>query len=345
MIRLRVIGQAGCIAMAIFLGKAWGAQPTAGAARAAAAAAAAAQLKAIQASRQQAIRQLARQRTRQAVALSQTSGLLLLEAQMVWVQQRMGALRDGGKAGLWATGGGSRLHADTDDTPAFKARMGYGAVGGDYGWRLGRGSLYVGLYGGTGQADIDDGEIISGKLKRRFVGSYLTYFEENGWYVDLASQLGSLKSEIQVEMPEIDRVYDDEDTHQAFTGSIETGYHFALRDDWFVEPQAQLLYERSSQHSVVGRLGVRAGRDLSLSEDGRLQPYLTLSYLAQLAEDDEVDYGGESVEAALPGDRWRVGAGLAFDQGPHRAYADLRYGHGSDVSQETAVMLGYAYRF
>ncbi len=342
MIRLRTIRHACCIAMAIFLGRAWGAPPAAASARAAAAAA---QLKAIQASREQAIRELARQRTRQAVALSQTSGLLLLDAQMVGVQQRMGALRDGGRAGLWATGGGTRLHADTDDTTAFKARMGYGAVGGDYGWRLGRGSLYLGLYGGTGQADIDDGAIVSGKLKSRFVGGYLTYFEENGWYVDLASQTGSLDSDIRVDMPEIDRAYDSQDTHQAFTGSLEAGYHFALRDGWFAEPQAQLLYEHSSQHSVMGRLGVRAGRDLSLAEGGRLQPYLTLSYLAQLAQDDEVEYGGQSVEAALPEGHWRVGAGLAFDQGPHRAYADLRYGQGSDISQETAVMVGYAYRF
>ncbi|VEH23601.1 autotransporter [Bordetella hinzii] len=341
MIRPRTIRHVCCIAMTIFLGRAWGAPPAAASARAAAAA----QLKAVQASREQAIRELARQRTRQAVALSQTSGLLLLDAQMVGVQQRMGALRDGGKGGLWATGGGTRLHADTDDTAAFKARMGYGAVGGDYGWRLGRGSLYLGLYGGTGQADIDDGASVSGKLKSRFVGGYLTYFEEDGWYVDLASQVGSLESEIRVDMPEIGRAYDNQDTHQAFTGSIETGYHFALRDDWFVEPQAQLLYEHSSQHSVMGRLGVRAGRDLSVSEDGRLQPCLTLSYLAQLAQDDEVEYGGQSVEAALPDGRWRVGAGVAFDRGGHRAYADLRYGHGPDVSQETAVMVGYAYRF
>ncbi|WP_267912874.1 autotransporter outer membrane beta-barrel domain-containing protein [Bordetella hinzii] len=249
------------------------------------------------------------------------------------------------RAGCGPPGGGTRLHADTDDTAAFKARMGYGAVGGDYGWRLGRGSLYLGLYGGTGQADIDDGASVSGKLKSRFVGGYLTYFEEDGWYVDLASQVGSLESEIRVDMPEIGRAYDNQDTHQAFTGSIETGYHFALRDDWFVEPQAQLLYEHSSQHSVMGRLGVRAGRDLSVSEDGRLQPCLTLSYLAQLAQDDEVEYGGQSVEAALPDGRWRVGAGVAFDRGAHRAYADLRYGHGPDVSQETAVMVGYAYRF
>ncbi|KCB43680.1 autotransporter beta-domain protein [Bordetella hinzii 5132] len=291
------------------------------------------------------IKALVAERTRQAVAMTQTAGILLLDAQMGTLQQRMWELRDGRDGGLWVRLGGTDYHADTTDTPAFKERLKYGSVGGDYGWKLGNGSLFLGGYVGMGKADVHDGGPLHGKIKNYYAGSYLTYFEPEGWYVDLATRVGRMDLDFKVEIPEINKTYDADDKHAAFTGSIETGYHFALPQAWFIEPQAQLLYEHSSQHSVIGRLGVRAGRDFALSGGGNLRPYMTLSYLAQLSNDDTVDYGGEPFKAALPGNRWRVGGGIALDSGPHRAFADLRYGHGSDISRELTLVLGYSYRF
>ncbi|AMD47216.1 autotransporter [Bordetella holmesii] len=70
-----------------------------------------------------------------------------------------------------------------------------------------------------------------------------------------------------------------------------------------------------------------------------------MSYLAQLSNDDNVSYGGSAYKAALPGNRWRIGGGLALDTGPHRVFLDMRYGHGSDVSREVSAVVGYSYRF
>ncbi len=203
------------------------------------------------------IKALVAERTRQAVAMTQTAGILLLDAQMGALQQRMWALRDGRDGGLWVRLGGTDYHADASDTPAFKERLKYGSLGGDYDWKLEKGSLFPGGYVGMGNADVHDGGPLHGKIKNHYAGSYPTYFEPEGWYVDLATRVGRMALDFKVDIPEINKTYDADDKHAAFTGSIETGYHFALPRAWFIEPQARLLYEHSSQHSVIGRLGAR----------------------------------------------------------------------------------------
>lgn len=195
-----------------------------------------------------------------------------------------------------------------------------------------------------GQADIDTDVGLSGKVKNEFLGSYLTYFEENAWYVDLSTRVGRMRYDFEVDLSGLPKRYKANASHDAFSGSLETGYHFALEQNWFVEPQAQLLYEYIGQSSLQSRLGVRAGKDFTVSGT-KLSPFVSLSYLAQLSHDGSVSYGGHSYKAALPGNRWQSGLGMALESGRHRAAADLRYGHDADVAHELTVAIGYSYRF
>ncbi|OZI70713.1 autotransporter outer membrane beta-barrel domain-containing protein [Bordetella genomosp. 12] len=335
MVQRRYVRQGAYLLAMTALGQApaWAA-PSTGGTQASAAAAAASQIQAH-----------VLQRTNQAVAMVQAAGILLLDAQMGYLQQRMWELRDGGEGGLWTRGGITSYHASTSDAPAFRERLKYGSIGGDYGWDLGKGHLFLGVYGGTGWGKVHDSEGGDGKIRNYYIGSYLTYFEPEGWYVDFATRAGRIKLDMEIDVPQLNRSYDASDKHNVFTGSLETGYHFALGKGWFVEPQAQILYEYSGQNSVIGRVGARVGRDITLAGGSNLRPYVGMSYLAQLSNDDTVGYNGKTYSATLPGDRWRIGGGLALDSGPHRAFVDLRYGHGPDISHEVTAVVGYSYRF
>ena len=77
-----------------------------------------------------------------------------------------------------------------------------------------------------------------------------------------------------------------------------------------------------------------------------MRPYVSASYLHEFSHDDSVDFGGKSYDAELA--RQPLAAGCrpaALDVGAHRAYADLRYGHGANIARDLSLNIGYAYRF
>ncbi|ETH00790.1 autotransporter Phg [Bordetella pertussis I036] len=295
---------------------------------------------------QQAVRAEVAARSARAVAMGQSASMLLLDAEMGTLAQRQGDLRRGHDEGaFWARGSANRFKVDTPDTPAFDLRVEYLTLGADHGWRLDTGRLYLGAYAGVSRARMDDNDIMHGRIESRFLGTYLTYVDNGGFYVDAVSKLGRIDESVSFDLPLGLGDYDDDISHTTYTGSAEAGYHFKLPQRWFVEPQAQVIYSRSSQTSVQGRAGVRAGRDFTLAGGATLRPYVSASYLHEFSHDDSVDFGGKSYDAELPGSRWQLGAGAALDVGAHRAYADLRYGHGANISQDLSLNIGYAYRF
>ncbi|OZI58904.1 hypothetical protein CAL27_19745 [Bordetella genomosp. 1] len=293
----------------------------------------------------QLIRAEVNRRAAEGVAMGQTGSLLLLESELGAASQRQGELRNGGRGGLWARAGGSRFKVDGDDAGQFDNDVGYGAIGGDYGWDLSTGKLYLGAFVGLGSADQDDNDIMKGKSRTKYLGTYLTYVDTSGFYVDAVSNVGRIKDEVKFDLPANLGTYSDSNKHTTYTGSVELGYHYKLENQWFVEPQLQAIYTRSSQTSVQGRAGLRAGRDFSLSSGTTVRPYMTASYLHQFSNDDKIKFGNSTYDVELPGDRWQLGGGVQVDSGPHRGFADLRYGRGDIVKRELTLNVGYAFRF
>ena len=279
------------------------------------------------------------------VAMGQTGSLLLLESELGVAGQRQGELRNGGRGGLWARGGGSRYKIDGDDAGKFDNDVEVGAIGGDYGWDLSTGKLFLGAYVGLGHADQDDNDIMKGKSRSRYLGTYLTYVDNGGFYVDAVSKVGRIKDEVEFDLPLNLGTYKDDVKHTTYSGSVELGYHLQLENNWFVEPQLQGIYTRSSQTSVQGRAGVRAGRDFQLNAGTTLRPYATASYLHQFSNDDTIKFGNSTYDVELPGDRWQLGGGVQVASGAHRGFADLRYGRGDIVKRELTLNVGYSYRF
>ncbi|MGY6273735.1 autotransporter outer membrane beta-barrel domain-containing protein [Achromobacter denitrificans] len=281
-----------------------------------------------------------------AVAMAQTASILLLDTELGTVGQRQGELHNlPDRGGLWVRGTGSSYKVETANASRFDQDASAISVGGDYAWTMESAKVYLGAFVGLSRSEQDGQYGTRGKIDSRYAGVYLSYVHENGLYVDVANKVGRIDQDVRFDLPQGRGVYTDGVSHTTYSGSVEAGYHWRLANRWFVEPQLQGIYSRSSQTSIEGRAGVRAGRDFDLSGGGTLQPYAKVSYLKQFSHDDTVGFGNSTYDAALPGNRWQMGGGVAVASGKHRAFVDLQYGRGASVSQEVTANIGYSFRF
>jgi outer membrane autotransporter protein len=116
-----------------------------------------------------------------------------------------------------------------------------------------------------------------------YLGGYATYANQNGLYVDTVLQYG-----IQDITGRSASYFSSNADGKSITASVEVGQRFALSENWAIEPQAQLIYnrqkidstwiggltsvEQDTANAVIGRLGVRLAGDFATGM-GRLQPY------------------------------------------------------------------------
>ena len=126
--------------------------------------------------------------------------------------------------------------------------------------------LHLGAMLGYGTADSTaraDGNPYKakGRVNGYSAGLYGTWFQNDetklGAYVDTWFQYGWFNNRVQgTDLPRVD--YDS----QAWAVSAEAGYAFKLRENWMLEPQAQIIYVDSNTDSITEQNGTRV--DLSL---------------------------------------------------------------------------------
>jgi outer membrane autotransporter protein len=103
------------------------------------------------------------------------------------------------------------------------------------------------------------------------LGGYWTHFGPSGWYVDVILQgtYYDITSNANRGLPSL------KTAGQGAAVSLETGYPFKFSNGWFIEPQAQVIYETihlsdasdlgaqvrfSDVESLLARVGARFGR-------------------------------------------------------------------------------------
>ena len=112
------------------------------------------------------------------------------------------------------------------------------------------------------------------------LGAYWTHFGPTGWYTDaiLQGTFYDINSTANRGLPTF------KTQGQGFAASIETGYPFRFAGGWFIEPQAQLVYQNinindasdiaaqirfADVDSLLGRIGARFGRTWALDDSFR----------------------------------------------------------------------------
>jgi outer membrane autotransporter protein len=176
-------------------------------------------------------------------------------------------------------------------------------------WRAG---VYVGsLDGGadvSGNAHGFVGRVGSNDLQSRYLGAYATWMDGSGWYADGVLQAGSHRYTVR---PDGNPMASGK--ARSLTASIETGKSFPLSERWSIEPQAQLVYQRSRFDDVpiggaivrqsagggwIGRLGVRIKGELPTAA-GRLQPYARVNVYRAGAGTDVATFVGPAASTSI----------------------------------------------
>jgi outer membrane autotransporter protein len=179
-------------------------------------------------------------------------------------------------------------------------------------WRFG---LYVG--GLDGSADVSGfangtiGRVGRTDLRSRYLGGYATWRDAaSGWYVDTVLQAGSHRYTVRP-----DAGFPVAGKARSVSASVEAGKSFALTERWSLEPQVQLIRQRTDLDDVtiagarvrqdadggwIGRVGLRIKGDIPTAA-GRLQPYARVSVYRASSGADLVDFVGPAAVTRISG--------------------------------------------
>ena len=130
---------------------------------------------------------------------------------------------------------------------------------------------YFAIGTNRGQVTHFDGREGNSDFAAYTLGGYWTHFGPTGWYTDaiLQGTFYDISSTANRGLPTF------KTQGQGFAASLETGYPFKFAGGWFIEPQAQLVYQNinindandiaaqvrfADVNSLAGRIGARFGR-------------------------------------------------------------------------------------
>ena len=194
------------------------------------------------------------------------------------LNKRQGEARfaNGSDNGVWV-----RLrHDNIGKDNSFRTHDTMVEVGFDQGIALESGSLHTGVAFDYMNGQIDyhtvDGD---GDIDRYGVWFYTTYLGNNGQYADLVLKYGHLKNDFGFNTKSLGEHVSGDYSNDVASISAEYGWKFSNSNNYYIEPQAQLQYsyvtgadyttsqgtkvELESIHSLIGRVGFRAGKDFN----------------------------------------------------------------------------------
>ncbi len=118
-----------------------------------------------------------------------------------------------------------------------------------------------------------------GDIERYGIWFYTTYLGNDGQYADLVLKYGHLKNDFGFNTKTQGEHVTGDYTNEVASLSAEYGWKFSNSYNYYIEPQAQLQYsyvtgadyttsqgskvELDSIHSLIGRIGFRAGKDFN----------------------------------------------------------------------------------
>ena len=209
---------------------------------------------------------------------------------------------------LWGLQLGQDLYASTEDSGASNhagVLFGFSRATGDVGgFALAKQGMGVGKL----------------QLNNYNYGGYWTRVASSGWYTD-AVLMGSV---LRLNTSSNNGVSGSADGN-AITGSVETGLPFTLSEGLTLEPQAQLVWQRTSLDSLndgvsdvrwnngnvwQGRVGTRLQWAFDASGIS-WKPYLRLNVLRSFGQDDKTDFDTSTTLTNQVGQTaGQIGAGL-----------------------------------
>ena len=299
--------------------------------------------------------------TRTALAIFDAGPTVLL-GEMSTLRSRMGEIRmNDSKAGGWMRTYGNKFQVSAQGTGYSQVQQGL-AFGVDAPLPYGDGQWLIGLLGGYSTSDLDMGRGTSGSIDSYYAGLYSTWLQpESGYYVDGVLKFNRFQNEADVQMSDGIKSKGDFD-NGAVSASLEVGRHIKLDDGWFVEPYGQVIgaliqgrsydldngmeVEGDASRSLLGKLGVTVGRDVLLSNQMRVQPYVRAAIAHEFVGNNEVEVNDNRFDNDLSGSRGELGAGISLSLTDRvQVHADFDYSNGDRIEQPWGANVGVRYNW
>lgn len=302
--------------------------------------------------------------TNSVLALFNAAPSVLL-GEMTTLRTRMGELRfnDGKSSGLWNRAYGNKYEVSNDKTGLGynQSQRGF-TLGADAPLQAGDGQWLIGAMAGHSASNLDLNRGSKAEIKSYYVGGYATWLDaESGFYFDGVLKLNRLHSDSDVAMSDGKKAKGNY-TQNAVGASAEVGRHIKLDDGYFVEPYGQVAAvitqaqsytldnglqakgDRSS--TVIGEVGVTAGRNFQLESGSVLQPYLKAAVAHEFDQSSKVFVNDNSFNNDLSGSRLKLGAGVAMSVSQNlKLHADLERSVGKTIKQPLGVNVGLRFEF
>lgn len=275
--------------------------------------------------------------------------------------RRMGDLRSSSAdSGAWARiyGGQSEVLRGVGTNLDYKAvQAGY-----DRQLKLDGGRLFTGA-----ALSYLDGDTAShtgsGDVDSTMFGLYSSYVGEKGHFADFIVKYGHLNNKISY--TEGGNTYSGDYSGKGLNITAEYGYRQNLKDDFYIEPQAEMTYSRigsgdytmrmnggdgarvhnAAYDSLIGRVGFTLGRQYA---DNNV--YLKLSAAHEFSGDIKTtaSYGATTIDSAIDGkDTW-LEYGVGFNNKLSKGtdlYGEIERTSGSVVRTKWRANVGLRYSF
>ena len=276
-------------------------------------------------------------------------GLISWRNELDDMNKRLGELRDSkGEHGVWV-----RMVRGENDYKSLNSQyntyqLGYDEkLSTDPHWTLGAAFSYT-----DGDGGYDTGSF---EMDHKTLTLYGSKLNDDGSYIDIVGKYSRLNHDLR------NTWGDGEYDANGYSIGVEVGKRFQQGNGFWIEPQAQLTYghvgsasysagdikvAQDSMESLIGRAGVRFGKDL---DNGNV--YLRASYLYDFDGETGVTFtnaqGRErSFEQDLGGGWCEVGVGtnINLSDATH-LYFDIEKTYGGDITTDWKWNAGIRYSF
>lgn len=298
--------------------------------------------------------------TRSVLALFNTAPTVWY-GELTSLRSRMGELRfNGGKAGGWVRTYGNKYNVDEASGVGYQQTQQGLSLGADAPLPIGDGQWLVGVLAGHSKSDLDLSRGTSGTVNSYYAGIYTTWMDQaSGYYFDGVLKFNRFRNDSKVSISDGTRAKGDYDNSGA-GGSVEFGRHIKLNDGYFIEPYSQLSavviqgkdYELNNDmraegdrtRSLLGKVGMTAGRNFEMSDGKVLQPYVRVAGVHEFAKNNEVQVNNNVFNNDLSGSRGELGAGVAVAFSDSlQVHADFDYSNGENIEQPFGANVGLRY--
>ncbi|MBS4079544.1 autotransporter outer membrane beta-barrel domain-containing protein [Pseudomonas sp. MBT-4] len=274
------------------------------------------------------------------------------------LRTRMGELRlNGGQSGGWMRTYGSQYNVADGSGVGYQQNQQGISLGADA--RVGDSQWLVGVLAGTSKSDLNLDHGTTGTVKSYYVGPYLTWMSDKGYYFDGVLKFNRFRNESKVNLSDDTRAKGDYD-NWGLGASAEFGRQFKLADGYFVEPFTQwsavqiqgkrytldndMTADGDTTRSLLGKAGVTVGRNFEFGKASIAQPYLRMAVAHEFAKNNEVKVNDNVFNNDLSGTRGEFGAGVAVAMSEKwQVHADFDYSNGEHIEKPWGATLGFRF--